>query len=210
MKKVLLIYAVLIIAIAAVYFGFIKKKEGSSDPSKQHALAVSKHSKEFNQSIENVMNAYYKMTEDFVNWDTVAVNKHAAELKKALDSLKMDDLKKDSMIYETAIGTWENTKNEIQGMLSDETLAAKRESLNLFSNQLYDLLRIIHYDIGKVYLQECPMAFGEETAGNWLSQTDKVRNPYLGTSHPKYKSGMLECGGPKDTLNFMPADANKK
>ncbi|MBO9657999.1 MAG: DUF3347 domain-containing protein, partial [Chitinophagaceae bacterium] len=54
----------------------------------------------------------------------------------------------------------------------------------------------------KIYWQECPMAFGEDQSGFWLSKTDSVRNPYLGTSHPKYKDGMLHCGAPKDTINF--------
>jgi len=36
-----------------------------------------------------------------------------------------------------------------------------------------------------------------------------VRNPYLGTQHPKFKDGMVNCGGPRDTLNFMLKDAAK-
>jgi hypothetical protein len=210
MKKVFITYAVLIVAIAVVYFGFISAGgKRHFDKSKAKAVEVSKHSREFNESIEKVMDAYYDMTEAFVNWDSLSVNDHAGELKTALDSLKIDELKKDTAIYETAVPTWEGVKNEIQGMISDRTLAEKRESLNLFSNQLYDLLRAIHYDLGKVYLQECPMAFQEDVPGNWLSQTEKVRNPYMGTKHPKYHSGMLDCGGPKDTLNFTTAEATK-
>ena len=45
--------------------------------------------------------------------------------------------------------------------------------------------------------------------GNWLSKTSDVRNPYLGTQHPKYKDGMIGCGGPKDTLNFLMARFNQ-
>jgi hypothetical protein len=36
-----------------------------------------------------------------------------------------------------------------------------------------------------------------------LAGYDSVRNPYLGTNHPQYKATMLNCGGPKDTINFM-------
>jgi hypothetical protein len=46
------------------------------------------------------------------------------------------------------------------------------------------------------------MAFNDAEPGVWLSSSDSVRNPYLGLHHPKYKSEMVECGGPKDTLNF--------
>jgi hypothetical protein len=209
MKKVFLIYAVLIVAIIAWYFGFAERGGRKDDATKQHALAVSKHSAAFNASVEKLMSAYYTMTEGFVNWDTAAVDKHANEVKAALENIKLDELKKDTTIYETAVSSLSNVKNEMDGMISDQGIGAKRESLNLFSNQLYDFLRIIHYDTGKVYLQECPMAFNDETPGNWLSATDKVRNPYLGTQHPKYHSAMIECGGAKDTLNFM-AGTNKK
>jgi uncharacterized protein (UPF0333 family) len=203
MKRVLVIYAVLIAAIIIWYYGYANITASTEDKSKLKAITVSKHSPAFNASVEKVMNSYYNMTEGFVKWDTTAVNKNAKELKKALDQLKMEELKKDTMIFETANSTLDNIKNELSGLISDHTIETKRESLNLFSNQLYDFLRTIHYDIDKVYLQECPMAFNEETPGNWLSRTDKVRNPYLGTNHPKYHSGMLDCGGPKDTLNFM-------
>jgi hypothetical protein len=63
-------------------------------------------------------------------------------------------------------------------------------------------MRTIRYDGGKIYLQECPMAFNETEPGVWLSSTDSIQNPYLGLHHPKYKGGMLECGATKDTLNF--------
>jgi uncharacterized protein (UPF0333 family) len=210
MKKVLLIYAVLLVAIAVTYFGFISETNDNNDNTKKKAIAVSKHSKEFNLSMEKVMDAYYNLTEAFVKQDSGAVNKNGMELKTALDNLKMSELKKDTIIYETAVGSWSSVKNEIQGMISDPTMDAKRESLSLFSNQLYDLLRIIHYDIAKIYLQECPTAFGGDTPGNWLSKTVAVRNPYFGTNDPAQKDKMLNCGGPKDTLNFIAADSIKK
>jgi hypothetical protein len=71
------------------------------------------------------------------------------------------------------------------------------------SKLLFEFLNTARYDVAKIYFQECPMAFDDVNPGNWISPTEDVRNPYLGTKHPKYKSGMLECGGPIDTLNFM-------
>jgi hypothetical protein len=67
---------------------------------------------------------------------------------------------------------------------------------------MYNLLRTVRYDRSKIYLQECPMAFGDDAAGLWLNNSDEVRNPYLGLHHPKYKDAMVDCGGAKDTLNF--------
>jgi hypothetical protein len=47
------------------------------------------------------------------------------------------------------------------------------------------------------------MAFDGDKPGNWLSSTKEVRNQYLGTKDPKYGDKMLDCGGPKDTINFV-------
>ena len=89
------------------------------------------------------MDKYYKLTNDFVKEDTVSINKTASQLKTALEDLKVDELKKDTVIYETAAGIWDNTKTEITGMLSDPSLQSKRESLNLFSNELFTLFAMI-------------------------------------------------------------------
>jgi len=199
MKKVLLIYAVLIVGIIVWYYAVGKQKAIFED-SKGNALIVTKHSKEFNESLERVMNSYYAMTGDFARGDTSSINKYVAELKTDLENLKIEELKKDSDIYETAASIWENTKTEISGMMSDPSLQAKREALNLFSNELFTLLLTIHYDLAKLYWQECSSAFGEDTPGNWISESEQSKNPY----------GKNDCATIKKVINFMPADSIKK
>lgn len=202
MKKLLLALIVLILAIAGIwFFAFRGKKNESSDPVAR-PLTVDKHNATFNESVGKMLDAYYAMTEGFVNWDSNTVNTKAKELKTALDSLKMDDLKKDTVIYQTALGSWGDAKAETEGLLKDVSLDEKRLSLNTLTQELFDLLRTVRYDQSKIYFQECPMAFNEDQPGDWLSKSKEVRNPYLGTKHPKYKDGMLSCGGPRDTLNF--------
>ncbi|HEU4574086.1 MAG TPA: DUF3347 domain-containing protein [Chitinophagaceae bacterium] len=209
MKKFLIFLVVLALAVTVAWlFVFKGKKTGSAGPKPQ-PLTVSKHSPVFNTSALQMMDAYYSLTEAFVNWDTAAVTKNANALKTALDSLKMDELKKDTLIYETALGPWGDAKAEIAGLIMDPTIAEKRLSFNTLTQHIYDLLRTVRYDQAKVYFQECPMAFGEDKAGNWLSSTKEVRNPYFGTSDPKQKDQMLHCGSPKDTLNFMLTDSTK-
>lgn len=199
MKWVLLIYAVLITSIIAWYLTAGKGKRIFDNP-KATALKVSKHSREFNESIEKVMENYYRMVGDFAKGDTVTINKDAAQLKVSLEELKIEELKADSSIYETAAAIWDNTKTEITGMLSDPSLAAKRESLNLFSNELFTLLLTIHYDMAKLYWQECSSAFGDDTPGNWISPAEESRNPY----------GKENCATVKKVINFVPADSTKK
>jgi hypothetical protein len=77
------------------------------------------------------------------------------------------------------------------------------------SEDLRLLFIVVKYDREKLYWQECPMAFGDDKPGNWLSKTVAVRNPYLGNKHPEYHDKMLGCGEPKDTINFIPIDTTK-
>src|SRR5256885_16477683 len=118
-----------------------------------------------------------------------------------MEQVKLDELKKDTVIYETAVPILDDAKTEIIGLISDTSLLEKRQSLNLFSNELLSFLTTIKYDLAKIYFNECPMAFDEgNPAANWLSATETIRNPYLGLHHPKYKGGMINCGETKATI----------
>ena len=207
MKKVLAIVGILLLAfVGYIYFFYFRSGKRRDRGPKPQSEKVSKHDEAFNQSVGSVLDAYYKMTEAFVNWDTTAIDQSASELKIALDSFRINDLKKDSIIYLTALDPLANSKSSVALIISSPSIDSKRVSLNDLSDNLQQLLRTVKYDQAKLYWQECPMAFGEERPGNWLSKTDAVRNPYLGLKHPKFKDQMLDCGGPKDTINFMMAD----
>jgi hypothetical protein len=199
MKKVLLIYLVLIAGIITWYFTAGKEKRLMED-SKGVALQVSKHSLEFNRSMDAVMSRYFKMTAEFTSEDIASINKTGSELKTALDSLKIQELQNDSSIYETAVAIWDNTKNELTGILGDPVLEGKRQSLHHFSDQLYTLLNTIRYDLGRVYWMECSSAFGEDSPGNWISESDQSKNPY----------GKKDCSTVKKVIDFAPVDSTKK
>lgn len=206
MKKVFLILLVLFLIAAGYLFWLFKFRSGSRGPSGPPPvpLAVSKHSDAFNQSVQTMLNAYYSLEESFVQWDTAAVAKHGQELKTALDSVRIEELRKDTTgIYESALDPLNNARSEAANILANPSIDAKRTAFNALSENLRLLFIISRYDREKIYWQECPMAFGEDQPGHWLSRSDSVRNPYLGTSHPQYKATMLNCGGPKDTINFM-------
>lgn len=199
-----LIYLVGIIAMVAFgWFYFINKNSKEYNLPKQKALKVSEHNEAFHQSLGNMMADYYAMTEAFVNWDTTTINKKSADLMTSMNELNLVDLKKDSLIFETALIYQNKAKDQLGKLVEAKSLADKRISLNILTPTLYDFLRIIKYDHDKVYLLECPMAFNDEESGFWLNKTSDVRNPYLGTSHPKYRKSMLECGLAKDTINFL-------
>jgi hypothetical protein len=46
------------------------------------------------------------------------------------------------------------------------------------------------------------MAFNDTEEAFWLSDKNRVVNPYLGSKHPKYKGSMLHCGDITDSLDF--------
>jgi hypothetical protein len=170
--------------------------------TKQQAIAVSKHSETFNSSVEAALKDYYTMTEAFVKWDSTAVNNYAAQLQNRLNTLKLDDLKKDSSgIYETAIGFTDNAKSDVQTITSEPGFRQKREALNSLSENLYYFLNTVKYDKEKLYFQQCPMAFDDTKPGTWLSQKEEIRNPYLGLKDPRYGKGMLNCGETKQVIN---------
>ena len=209
MKKFLLVVVVLVIAlVGAWYFGLFKGKDKPSGP-KPEGLTVSKHSNSFNESMSKTMDSYYALTESFVNWDTVKINTSLADLRTSVDSLRIQEMEKDSAIYPTVQSQWESIKAEISGMQADTSLYEKREDLNMLSQQLFDLLRIVKYDAAKVFYQECPMALNNyESSAFWLSansETKSRRNPYLGLHDPKYGKAMLTCGTTRDSINFATA-----
>ena len=209
MKKLVPVLLIAALVIVGIRFLFFRSKPAVNSDPVQQPLAVSKHTDIFNLSANKMIGAYYNLTEAFVVWDSAAVSTHSIELKTAIDSLKLSELQKDTIIYETAAGVKDNARSEIEGLINDKSLEEKRLAFNSLTQYIYDLLRTVRYDQSKIYFQECPMAFGDDHAGNWLSKTSDVRNPYLGTLHPKYKDKMLNCGGPRDTLNFMVADPTK-
>lgn len=205
MKRILAILGILLLGFAGyIYFTYFRGgKRGPKGP-KPVALAVSKHSDTFNKSIQSMLDDYYAMSEGFVKADIPAIDKNATALRTSLEGLRIEELKVDTTgIYESVLDPLANAKTATDSILSNPSIGNKRISFNTLSENLRLIFIVVKYDANKLYWQECPMAFGEDRPGNWLSQTDAVRNPYMGLK-------MLTCGGPKDTINFMIADTTRK
>lgn len=208
MKKLVLLIVLALAGVLAYYLLYSKKNKPHDESERQQALAVSKHSPAFLNSVDSALNNYYNLSESFVNWDSGAIRLNATNLKTNIANIKFDELKKDSLIYETATSYTESLNSDLDIIIQQPDITAKRKALNSFSQNLYDLLRAVHYDGSKIFLQECPMAFNDAEPGLWLSNKADIRNPYLGLHHPKYKSGMLECGEIKDSLHLASANKN--
>ncbi|GAC1492511.1 MAG: hypothetical protein NVS1B13_22820 [Flavisolibacter sp.] len=197
---------VIILACFFIFWFYFKGSGSQKEETKEKPIAESKHSAGFNYAITTAMNSYYKLSEAFVNWDSAAVKVQAQSLKKNLDLIGFDELRKDSTgIAETASLFIIETKNDADSIAANPYILKQREGLNNLTQNLYDFLRTVKYDRSKLYLQQCPMAFNETNAGVWLSKVPEIVNPYMGLHHPRYGRAMLACGETKDTLNFIPS-----
>lgn len=168
--------------------------------SEKEKKVASKHSDAFNASVQSAMDSYHALTEAFVNWDSARVVSETNQLQTKLYSLKLDELKNE--VRGTAIGFLDLAKKDLQAITSNNSIVNERQGLNSLTQNIYGFLDAVQYDEKKIYLQECPMAFNDSIPGDWLSETDSIRNPYMGLHHPHYGSAMIECGSTKSTIDF--------
>jgi len=204
MRKGIYFLGLAAIGIAAYFLFFSNPKEAAEVPqAKPQPLSVSAHSTAFNTSFHNMLTNYYAMSESLVNWDKDAFGQKLGIQVTLLDSLPVDDLKKDSLIYISAKDVVVNMKGQLKALQSETELEPIRRGFNELSETLRQLFIVVKYDREKVYWQHCPMAFNDEESANWLSDNPAIRNPYLGTQHPRYKASMLNCGEVEDSLVFF-------
>lgn len=176
----------------------------SQNEKKQERKVISKHSADFNSSVQSAMDSYHTLTEAFVNWDSGAVVLRSKELQLELDSINFFGF--DPETITAPVDTLNLAKKDLQAMAMNKSITDKRHNLNSLTQHLYSFLAKVQYDEKKIYLQECPMAFNDTIPGDWLSEVDSIRNPYLGLHHPKYGSAMIECGSNKSTIDFTSAE----
>jgi hypothetical protein len=199
MRPLLAILAVVVLAFGAWWI-FFKDKSTNSSP-KQEALKVGKHSAEFNQSVGAIVTEYLSLKETFVNADTSKIKAQQRKFVSAIDSIKIDELKKDTTgIFPSAQLFIADIKSNADAILKETDITEMRQDFRMVSENLFPLLKTIRYEGEKLYWQNCPMAFGEDKDASWLSNTEEIVNPYLGKNHPEFKGTMLHCGEIKDTI----------
>ncbi len=193
-----------IVFLAAILLGawwlFFRTDSHKSEP-KQESIKLGKHTPEFNQSVSDAVNSYLVMKDAFVNDDTSKIKTEGQNFIVTIDSVRINDLTKDdAQISSAAQQEISDIKANAEAMLQENNITEMRQDFRMVSENLYPFLKTIGYEGEKLYWQNCPMAFGENKEGNWLSNTREIINPYLGKNHPEYKSSMLNCGETKDTL----------
>jgi hypothetical protein len=181
-------------------------REQAKQPLPEKKPVPGKYSAAFNEGIQHLLSNYYQLSESLVNWDSTNADAHAATLIKSLDNTSLDELKKDSLVHQTALTYIPQLKDNLSAMRSAADITGKRKAFNTVTENFYDLLRSIQYDRATIYLEECTMPYNDTGSGLWLSRTnigDSIRNPYLGLHHPRYGKGMLTCSEVKDSVHFI-------
>lgn len=171
-------------------------KAESSETTAPSEVKVENQS-ETDKNLEHILTAYYGLKDALVEWDTVAVNSAAKNLAAVVDPVISD-----STVAEPLRKSLGNISAENAGLLGETDITEKRRAFSMISDNLIALLKESRYKGSPVYHQTCPMAFNDTETAHWLSNSDKVVNPYLGKKHPKYASGMLHCGEVTDTIMF--------
>lgn len=193
--------------ILAFFCSLLSCNEGSDEKEVKPVEEIetgSRHSEEFNVTVDTMMNAYYELTEAFVKWDSADVTSKGKKLDSIIGNFSLNELRTDSTndIFNAAVENISNARLNLSVITNEDSLELKRHQLNDLTGNLYNFLRTVKYDEKKIYLQQCPMAFNDEDPGVWLSEVDSIRNPYLGLYHPRYGKGMLACGDNKATVDY--------
>jgi len=113
----------------------------------------------------------------------------------ACDSLKLDQLAADSNLIQTAFSYSDGISSETQGLLGENNLLSKRRSFQMISDQLYDLIKTVHYNQQILYHFYCNQAF-EDQGAYWISDQTTIKNPYQPLNKPV-------CGEIKETIRFL-------
>ncbi|HRH50135.1 MAG TPA: DUF3347 domain-containing protein [Panacibacter sp.] len=204
MKKGLAIIGVAVAAIAA-YFFFNASGEKKEEEPRQQALTQSSNNDAFNKPFGEMLNSYFALQTALVDWDTAKASAAADTLAVLMGKVPYDALKADTTIIATAKSFSENITADAQGLAGDNSIEEKRHSFYTLSENLYSLIRTVHYDQQVIYHDKCPMAFKDSEEAYWITNSKEIINPYLGKKHPMYKSGMIGCGSIEDSIDYRTA-----
>jgi hypothetical protein len=144
----------------------------------------------FQNQLSKVFTSYIELKDAFVESDSRKVQTEASETKEALAKVDMKLVSgaahNDWMNYLTPM---QNSLNEIQ---SSDDIETQRKSFSRLSDNLYKSVKAFGLGGEEAFYEYCPMAFNNE-GGYWLSDEEKIRNPYFGDK-------MLSCGAVKEKL----------
>ncbi len=203
MKKALLLIVVLALALGITYLVLHKSDSDNEKQSeKDSPLSVSSKTSTFNHSFAAVLDSYFQLCGVFISGDTSKITVTAKKLSGAVQDIRFDQFKADTSVVETAVSLAQSIPGEIAGLIGEISMEQKKREFNMITADLYSLIRVVKYDGSIIYHMSCPSAFPDSTAGDWLSATNKIVNPYLSNHAIVNQDKKSDCGELKDSLHF--------
>jgi hypothetical protein len=201
MKKVFLLLVVLIASFVVYWLGFRKTDNGPEVPAPK-PIEVTNNSSKVNMSVDSIISGYLNIKNAFIESDTMAVKLSTKNLITVLDHFPFKELEKDTTaVAATVQMTIDGIKANAASLLSQSDITEMRHDFNMVFETMYpSLFTAINYKGQKLFVEKCPMAFGDDIPASWISNTAEIVNPYLGKDHPKYHATMLNCGEVVDSV----------
>ena len=199
MKKTVIVVIVLAVIVLVARPFFCNNDDKLTDKAadaKQQPLSISENTDVFKQSFTQLLNAYNTLKDALVASDTAKASAAALALGKAVDSLKLNEIKGDSTgdIKLNAQSFTSTITGSAQALAAEKELKNKRKEFEMIADAMWNLTRTVRYSSQKLYWQFCPMAFDNKGA-YWMSYERDIKNPYFGTE-------MLNCGSIEDSLDY--------
>lgn len=148
-----------------------------------------KVSEKFKGQLRDIYNNYINLKDALINEDIKGSSQNASKL---LSNLSKVDMK---LLNEEAHNHWMTIETEIKSsatsIASSKNIKTQRNHFKHLSSHFINAIQLFGIN-EKVYVEFCPMADNNKGA-YWLSQEEKIRNPYFGDA-------MLKCGEVKQTI----------
>jgi Cu(I)/Ag(I) efflux system membrane fusion protein len=162
-------------------------EEGAGTAASEPQFQVDEN---FQQQLGNVFTSYVSLKEAFISSDAEKVKAEASGTSQTVDKVDMKLLTgaahNDWMTYLTPM------QNSLKEIRASADIEVQRKAFSTLSDNLYKSIKAFGLGGKEAFYEYCPMAFNNEGA-YWLSDQDKIRNPYFGDK-------MLTCGEVKEKL----------
>jgi hypothetical protein len=144
----------------------------------------------FQEQLSQLFSSYVGLKEAFVESDADRVKKEADKTSENLAEVDMKALT--GAAHHDWLTYKEGMENSLQQIKASSDIEAQRKAFSSLSDNLYKSIKAYGLGGATAYYEYCPMAFNDE-GGYWLSDNEKIRNPYFGDK-------MLTCGSVKEKL----------
>jgi hypothetical protein len=173
------IFLALLIVVTSVLRFIILKEEHAANPADSLSTGVpaGHFSPAFYQSVENVFTTYLTMVNLFEKEESGTIAESGKQLKTALDSLNIEELVADTVLYDAVYLSLDNARAEIKAIIEDPDLGEKRASLNILSQEFFNILTALQIQQPAFRYFRCDKAFGEGNTGYWIGN-QQTANPY--------------------------------